>query len=1024
MIPFHAYRCSPLVLALLAALQVGCGSEPTTTGETDAARDAGIDTSAGCADSADCDAGGLCVEGVCTPCSADDQCISDAHYGEGAVCEDGACIPCDAGEDTCACLSNGMCDEGLQCTDEGCVPCEDGVEQCPCDQGECAAGLACVEGLCVPVECTIGADGCPCDGDVCDEGLFCGDNGLCAECTNEIAGCPCLLGECENGMICDDDLCRDPLVCADLACAESQVCAEALSGQDAVCLPECEGDLVWNAEDASCDEPSLSTCGESPDVADVCAGLFRSCDDTEAGAECGDCLPFYGEGGGEACVELSGCAEIGLACADVQNRSCVERTATSAAECGGCLAGYSDDEGVCAATAGATCEEGAGASISAACRELNRACVEDPAATCGECLEGFEPAFPGDRAGACEPPGVPCSSLSCEDDEYCVEAVGSTDAYCETRPCPVGEAFGGVAGGVCVDCGAGCAALEGQTGRVWPYTAAGSNSCICETTEGYFFSTTGTRTAARCDDDGDGWVSDSALREFESGDVNRRANARCDVRYIDRFRLQNEYSETKDIYLCADGSLQDSPCVSPGTIALAEADDLDRQSELENRIAEDPVSYPVYGSGETPRALTARELNPLTRVCVTPGADYNADGVPDVSEGHDPAAGPFANMSFFVELHTSHYAGRRDGSGLGAYVIAERSRCDADFPLTYEGTGPDGGAWGREYHRDCARNRRGDYDERAESQAGFDFARWGCDASLGTCPLAPPLIRGVAPEGSTQPPPHGLCEGEAEPDGAWRGMNHHSQFRCSVVTDTPVSERPELITPDALAALGWLNACSLSDEGPDLSTRPEPATPAVSNLRCEVDDVLAAGATGFVAVGYRGGFDYAAGCIDEWSSPRTDEEKIAWRQMCEGFTETAIDAEIGFGREDAFGAMVCGCDSTLGGVGCAWRCLPEEVHVGGVTSEEELDCVSRPDGTEGFCTVGSDGQRVGYWMCTQPTLTETGPLPGLFEQPVVGAALPDEGYALFGGVRPGGVVRQRLCEVTDTDGGCSGFSVR
>ena len=75
-----------------------------------------------------------------------------------------------------------------------------------------------------------------------------------------------------------------------------------------------------------------------------------------------------------------------------------------------------------------------------------------------------------------------------------------------------------------------------------------------------------------------------------------------------------------------------------------------------------------------------------------------------------------------------------------------------------------------DYWKDCSRNRSGAYD-RNDIQPGFDFARWMCSASKGACPMPDAPIDDYTS--------HGLCEMNLPPaDTTWRGMTHHSQFRC------------------------------------------------------------------------------------------------------------------------------------------------------------------------------------------------------------------------------------------------------
>src|SRR5690606_17614740 len=83
---------------------------------------------------------------------------------------------------------------------------------------------------------------------------------------------------------------------------------------------------------------------------------------------------------------------------------------------------------------------------------------------------------------------------------------------------------------------------------------------------------------------------------------------------------------------------------------------------------------------------------------------------------------------------------------------------------------------------------------RASAPPGLDFAAYSCDSPTGTCDVpTPPSAAGPLPtecpdgSGTCHPtaPRHGLCEPTLA--GAWgttfRGMHHHSQFRCALVED-------------------------------------------------------------------------------------------------------------------------------------------------------------------------------------------------------------------------------------------------
>src|SRR5262249_5203946 len=161
-----------------------------------------------------------------------------------------------------------------------------------------------------------------------------------------------------------------------------------------------------------------------------------------------------------------------------------------------------------------------------------------------------------------------------------------------------------------------CQGVTGSTGNLWPVTSAGA--CICETLPGYYFdASAAARRPRACDADGDGWVENPARDAVYNADVALRSNARCSVRKVTAFKLRNERGEERTVTL---GELG----LSTATLDLFEPRALDAQIEY------DAVSdrTPAYGS----RRFSPKELNPLTKACVDPRADYNQDGLFDIEE--------------------------------------------------------------------------------------------------------------------------------------------------------------------------------------------------------------------------------------------------------------------------------------------------------------------------------------------------------------------------------------------------------
>lgn len=235
-----------------------------------------------CVSSDECDrVTHVCDEGTCAPtsCRDDGDCPDDAlcvgtlcRYAP--VCEgDGDCVAVlgDCVGDRCApgCETNDECG-GTRLT--GCIDgsCRDA---CPGDQA-CDDDEACVDGYCLPVECTgTGFDDCPegercngegecepytpCDFDTdCADGEFCsdeGDFGICEPLE------PCLSDlSCDDGQICENGFCIPTSDCTDSSeCDDDSACIGGL------CVPDlCRGDSDC-ATGEVCEE---GACVEVPDA--------------------------------------------------------------------------------------------------------------------------------------------------------------------------------------------------------------------------------------------------------------------------------------------------------------------------------------------------------------------------------------------------------------------------------------------------------------------------------------------------------------------------------------------------------------------------------------------------------------------------------------------------------------------------------------------------------------------------------------------------------------------------------------
>ena len=1020
-----------LALCSLAALVGACGS------------DAPADSEGACTAAVDCDDGQVCGDQVCGGCGSDDQCAADSRYGAGAECVEGLCeaAGCGPGEAGCACLEDDVCVSGPGCADGVCEPCEDGLARCDCrddDEDACDNGLVCDGATCVSAECVDGAEDCPCAADDhCDDDLSCVDD-LCIECPADAEGCPCVDDECEADLICDeeDTLCRLPETCLEWGCAEYQTCDE--SDLEAVeCLLDCEEGYVWDSTGGSCIGSGGSNCLPVDDhsIASICADRHRVCEESGGGADCGDCVAGTVESG-SACEAAMTCSD--LTCA-ASNRQCVAATDSAHAACGDCLIGFEQGTGgACQAVENLNCDEDLGDSDSIffLCADEHRSCdvvgetaecgdclgpefVHDPdTSTCipfvacadfaecevnllqrceddaaagvtahcvEECVAGATAVYEGGDFVACE--GSDDCAAGCPDGTECVQSTPSSPPRCEPARCLVpdnpgdpGEAYD-IFNRACVPC---TCDGEGTTGYPWPVTTF-NGVCVCETTDGYFFNTKLTdRAPEPCDADDDGWVRRTAF-DFvnEPDDLAKRQNARCTVREIDRFELRNEYLQSLEV------RVMDMDLPTPDdTLELYELTRNDRQEDIDA----DADLAPASG-----RRPFASELNSLTRACIGIDADVNANGLSDIREwdeaplidpDEDEWLDPWRQMSFFIELHDGWYEPGAEADDPGRFIVSERSRCDSqELALGYEAdVGP--------YWNSCHRRRAAGFND--DHHIGYDFARYGCDPEdeLGgearLCPTLEPTVGDKPAPGVIQS--HGLCADDVvlpPEDGVWRGMNHHSQFQCVQVVNTPeeaweVAESSVFTTSNDVGE-NHVNRCEFVDcegEGDDCveTTEVDLGAPVENNslpsVSCDSETVedVGLGAVTWIARRYRPHLTpevYQRGCVDEW---------VEWPQLCPGGVERAI----GEGVVSNFGRLICGCAVNFGGPDCDLGCpggafdtvaaYTNRVHVGG--ESEEDNCPN------GYCPVATDeaglgGGRTGYWMCGGLTAsTPTSPVCG------------------------------------------------
>lgn len=747
--------------------------------------------------------------------------VPDAAGGQdaGKVADDaGAPLDTCAGALGCSCRPDGGCDRG-QCVAGQCTLCTRGELGC-----SCRADGSCLEGLCkddVCAVCEVGQLGCACAAGTCAAGLAC-DDGTCvtSACPAGAVGCPCRArtqGACDDGATClGDGLCyacegdRAGCPCVDDTCSDGLVCAGECRG------PVSCQDLV---DDGFC-APNQA-CGPGPDGDAVCAP-----------GECVEGFVFFG---------------------------------------GECVPGRPN------------CGDGTPGSLLGTCGAQFRQCVETATdAYCGDCL-GDAQAFDGVCVGR-----LACGDVSCFEDEYC--DVTGAQPTCAPLPCPEGSALTSL--GECQACNFSCSG-PGLSGRVWPFRSA-DGSCICETTPGYFMLAGGDTEAELCDQDGDGWVREETRDPALLIDGALAANARCGIAEVDTVLLRDEHGLDLRVVSCVEGLLVDpvgDECSQRVPMPLVESLRNDVPGPLPLASA-----TPAYGA----RSLLASEVNGLTKACVDGLADFNHDGKADLVEvqamphdyANDPNSGRarMRSFSYFMETHRS-YLEVKDGKP--RLVIEERRRCSPrDFPLRYDpGVDPlsPTDAYRPDepslYWRSCQRKVDVEFVatvDPIDPKPGFDFAQWSCPDGGAACSpraVAPPYVTDLStptPIGQKAPTNATLCElGTSLPgDRVWRGMHHHSQFKCVRVTPDDVPAGRPASAFGASGGLLVMNRCEARDCPPGVANCLEsrsvvPGAGAIEPIiDCVADPTPENGQVGFAAVtydpyglGFTGG--YLRGCVNE-----------------------------------------------------------------------------------------------------------------------------------------------------------------
>jgi len=775
-------------------------------------------------------------------------------------CLNGTCTDCRRGEAACTCRANGTCNTGLRCTNSTCQTCPAGELGCPCGTGDtCGTGLTCSSGTCVADTCTAGASSCPCRSTdpKCDGDQYCDGTTRCQTCSNDVIGCPCVSGACTGSTTCDSTTQR---------CRAPVTCANLRAAN--MCLPNQEC-LEMNGMDATC---TAGTC-------------------------------------------VAGFKWTGTACVMCQSANCA-------------------NEPSCSGDGG----------LAATCSLQNRECNQvGQLATCGACRPGFTE-LPGTDGGQGTCIAVPtCGSRTCSLLQYCETSSGTPT--CTSLPCTQpGFAVG--SNTMCSPCSRSCTG-PGLSGRLWPFKA-GDDSCVCETLDGYYFGSGNNAEAAKCDADNDGWVREEALAV--RSDPALRANSRCNIQLVDRVRLFDEYGLSVDVLSCSTGLVKASLALADagvpnggvgilgdgglapgpdGGAACPAAVPLELVETEFNDVGRTQVSAasPRYGSGG--RFLNPAELNSLTKGCITTTGDFNDNAVDDIAEVQTNLPtrpnvtanrARLENFAYFMELNTAYTVGR-------TLVIKERSRCDATFPFRYAsdaGTEPYVSDAGAPYWRTCSRGREPSFNL-ASGAPGYDFAQFICDFPSGGCNIVPPPHPSiVAP---TDPNfvlmrKHGLCDLNGLPpaDGRWRGMTHHSQYKCVNVVSTLNANSKAWDTLEARFVPGLnnltFNECVARPCGTDggcagtFTTQGSGAQTLQPVIDCQPRAAAVSGQVGFAAVNFKTGA-YQGGCVNE--------DTLFSTFLCPSPTYSldSTRLETNYGRYSCFGRpanfLWCGtpCNETI-----------------------------------------------------------------------------------------------------------------
>ncbi|MCB9537416.1 MAG: putative metal-binding motif-containing protein [Myxococcales bacterium] len=420
----------------------------------------------GCGDG--CPPNSICVEDACRL-----VCSEDAHCDAGDVCVDGVCGPGQRAE-VCNGLDDdgdGQVDEGLNCGQPGCADDAACPPNAACIDGECVVACAadadcadpgdvCINGLCTPRPCAgidmdgDGADGCSdCDDrdpTVGPQGVETCD-GRDEDCDGRIDEGVCGVDDCngqdddgdgvvdEDCMQCDAErACPPNAVCRAgrclLVCGADEHCPPGDRCVDQVCTPDaCGAPEVCNGQDDDCDgRVDEGACQPNACMADAdCPAGLRCVAGLCAVPGIDDCNGLDDDGDGlvdEDCSDACG----GVRCAP--GEACVNGECVAACNADlDCAAGEVCFAGQCIPGMCAADLDGDGANACADCDDADPLRSPDLPEICDD---GVDNDCNGavDDCAAC-PPGldpIPDQGACLQDDAICFR---TADGQWCTGPC-------------------------------------------------------------------------------------------------------------------------------------------------------------------------------------------------------------------------------------------------------------------------------------------------------------------------------------------------------------------------------------------------------------------------------------------------------------------------------------------------------------------------------------------------------------------------------------------------------------